>query len=282
MSGQRARRRIARILKRLEAAYGRPPRRRHGKAVDVLVGTILSQNTSGTNSSAGFRQLKRRFRSWPRAADAPVRQIEACIRVSGLSRIKAPRIRRILRQIRRERGRIDLEFLARWEPSEASRYLTRFEGVGPKTALCVLMFSFGMDVFPVDTHICRLARRLGLMGAKATAEKAHQLLAAMIEPGDRYAMHVLLIAHGRRVCRARKPQCGRCSSCAPMGGMRPRWVDGCRVHPSGTACRSARWSRIHRTFFSIIWRKARPSILPKLPVAAMGRTASAIIASHIR
>ena len=211
MSARTARSRIARILRRLQAVYGRPPRRRDGKAVDVLVATILSQNTSAANSSAGFGQLKRRFRSWDRAADAPVGQIERCIRVSGLGRIKAPRIRRILRQIRADRGRIDLEFLARWPPAEASRYLRHFQGVGPKTALCVLMFSFGMDVFPVDTHVHRLATRLGLIEAEATAEKAHRLLAALIDPGDRYAMHMLLIAHGRRVCRARRPQCGRCT-----------------------------------------------------------------------
>ena len=176
----------------------------------MLVGTILSQNTSAANSAAGLRQLKRSFRSWDRLADAPVSRIEKCIRVSGLSRIRAPRIRRILRGLRGDRGEVDLEFLARWRPQRAAEYLMRFDGVGPKTALCVLMFAFGMRVLPVDTHIYRVAGRLGLLAARCSIEKAHLLLAPLVAPRDRYAMHLLVIAHGRQVCRAREPLCGRC------------------------------------------------------------------------
>ncbi len=216
--GQNGRRELlGRVLARLAQAYGRPAPRRWGNAVDVLVATILSQNTSDVNSSAAFANLRRCFPTWDAAADAPVLRIECCIRTAGLARRKAPRIRAILRRIRAERGRIGLEFLQKQRPDEAYRYLTGFDGVGPKTALCVLLFAFRMPVFPVDTHIARIARRLGVLPPDVPDARAHEHLGPQIAPRDRYAMHLLLIAHGRRICRARAPQCERCcllSDCA--------------------------------------------------------------------
>jgi endonuclease-3 len=208
-----ASRTLRRVLELLRLAYGRRPWRRWGRAVDVLVATILSQNTSNANSSAGYRQLRRRFRSWQAAADAPVAQVEQCIRVSGLSRIKAPRIQRILRQIRdgSSDGRISLEHLRRLAPRQAYEELLAYDGVGPKTASCVLLFSLGMPLFPVDTHVERIAKRLGWIGAKATAEQVQEALTPLIAPEDRYEMHVLLIAHGRQTCKARGERCDWCS-----------------------------------------------------------------------
>ena len=199
-----------RILKLLEGAYGPRRRRRSRPAIDQLVATILSQNTNDANSSAGFEALKDRFRSWRRAADAPVSEIARCIRASGLARRKAPRIKAILRRIRAETGALSLEFLSRLPAAEAFEYLTAFDGVGPKTALCVLLFSFGMPVFPVDTHIYRIACRLGLLDGRTPPARAHEALTDLIAPADRYAMHVLLIAHGRATCLARGPRCREC------------------------------------------------------------------------
>ena len=209
-SEQAERRRFRRILKLLEATYGPREWECDGPAVDVLVGTILSQNTSSVNSSAGFRRLKRRFRSWRAVAEADVRRIEECIRVSGLGRTKAPRIRKILRQIRAAHGRITLQHLRKRSPAEACEYLMGFDGVGPKTALCVLLFAFGMEVFPVDTHIYRIARRLGVLREDVPFARAHEVLAPLIAPPERYAMHVLLISHGRQTCRAQRPRCDQC------------------------------------------------------------------------
>jgi endonuclease-3 len=198
------------ILSRLRRAYGPRPWKCWGKGVDVLVDTILSQNTSNANSDAGYRQLRRRFRTWNQVADAPAAEVERHIRVSGLSNQKAPRIQAILRQIKADRGRIDLQHLAAMDEQRAYEYLTSFNGVGPKTANCVLLFAFGMGVFPVDTHIHRIALRLKLIGPKTTAERAHDVLKPMIPPKDRYEMHVQLIEHGRRTCRAINPKCGGC------------------------------------------------------------------------
>jgi endonuclease III len=201
---------MSQILRRLRRAYGPRPWKCWGRGVDVLIDTILSQNTSNANSDAGYRQLRRRFRSWNLVADAPVDEVERHIRVSGLSKQKAPRIQAILRQIKSDRGRIDLQFLREADEQSAYEYLTNFKGVGPKTANCVMLFAFGHAVFPVDTHIHRIARRLKLIGARDSAEKAHDLLKPMIAPKDRYEMHVLLIEHGRKTCRAINPKCERC------------------------------------------------------------------------
>ena len=201
---------MKRILRLLRKRYGRRHWKCWGKGVDVLVETILSQNTSDKKSAAGYRQLRRRFRSWNQVAAAPVGEVERHIRVAGLSNQKAPRIQQILRQIKSDRGRIDLQFLADMDEQQAYEFLHSFKGVGPKTANCVLLFAFRKPVFPVDTHIHRIARRLKLIPSKATAEQAHDLLKPMIAPGDRYEMHVLLIEHGRKTCKAINPRCEIC------------------------------------------------------------------------
>lgn len=213
---------IRTLLPLLRRAYGPRPPQYWGDGVSVLVDTILSQNTSAANSDAGYRQLRRRFRSWKQVADAPVEEIERHIRVSGLSNQKAPRIQAILRRIREQRGKIDLQFLRDLPDDQAYAYLRGFPGVGPKTACCTLLFAFNKALFPVDTHIHRIARRLGLVGPKATAEQTHDLLTPTIPPEDRYEAHVLLIEHGRKACRAINPRCAECvllKSC-PFGRQR--------------------------------------------------------------
>ena len=201
---------MSRILPVLKRCYG--PRRRPGRQdpVAVLVETILSQNTSAVNSPAGFESLRRELPTWDAVADAPAGRIERCIRVSGLARTKAPRIRAILREIRRRRGRIELDYLDGLTDDEVFAELTAFKGVGPKTALCTMIFAMGRAVFPVDTHIFRIARRLGVLPESVPFARAHERLAPLIAPKDRYAAHVLLIAHGRAVCKAGRPRCDQC------------------------------------------------------------------------
>jgi endonuclease-3 len=201
---------MSRLVRLLEGAYGPRPLKHWGKGVPVLVETILSQNTSNANSAAGYKILRRTFKTWDAVADARATDVERAIRVAGLSNLKAPRIQAILREIREKHGKMDLEFLKDRTPADAMAYLRAFPGVGPKTANCVLLFSFGMGVFPVDTHIHRLAIRLALIPETASAERAHDLLAPAIAPADRYPLHVLLIEHGRKVCKPAKPRCAQC------------------------------------------------------------------------
>lgn len=202
--------RFTSVLAPLRRRYGRRDWTCWGDGISVLVETILSQNTSNANSQAGFKRLWRAYRSWNKVAHAPVEDVERCIRISGLSRQKAPRIQYILREIRRRHRKMSLQFLAEMTEQEAFDYLTAFKGIGPKTANCVLLFAFGKAVFPVDTHIHRIAIRLGVIPKNSTAEQAHDLLKPMVRPKDRYEMHVLLIEHGRKTCKAARPLCGEC------------------------------------------------------------------------
>jgi endonuclease-3 len=201
---------IDKIIQLLEREYG--PRRWQPSRdpVDVLVSTILSQNTSDANSGRAFASLKASFDSWEAVASAPAEHIARLIKSGGLSQIKAARIKQILNQIRKEQGSITLDFLKSKSIAEAEGYLTGLSGVGHKTASCVLLFSLGKPSLPVDTHILRVAKRLGLIDSKVSADKAHSLLQEQVPASKVYQFHLHLIEHGRRICHPRRPRCDRC------------------------------------------------------------------------
>ena len=198
------------IVERLSALYGEPVWRPHGDAMTELVLTILSQNTSDTNSGRAFMRLRSRFPSWKELMAADPAQIEAEIEVGGLARMKAPRLRAIVEEVWRRCRSFDLSFLGEMPLAEAKKWLRSLPGVGPKTAACVLMFALGRPALPVDTHVHRVSQRLGLVPAKAGAAEAHDLLEAMLEPQEVYPFHISLIKHGRRLCRAQRPLCPEC------------------------------------------------------------------------
>lgn len=175
-----------------------------------LVLTILSQHTSDLNRDKAFASMRERFPTWEEARDAPTRDLADAIKSGGLANIKAPRIQEVLRQIGEERGELNLDFLFDMDPQEAKTWLSGFNGVGPKTAACVLMFACGMPVLPVDTHVYRVSQRLGLIGGKTNADKAHDALEEMVPPEQRYSFHIYLITHGRRICKAQRPVCEAC------------------------------------------------------------------------
>ncbi len=150
------------------------------------------------------------FGSWETIASAPIQEIAYAIRVGGLSRIKAVRIKKILNQIRDKQGDISLDFLSLLDASEAKDYLLRLPGVGEKTANCVLLFSLGKPCLPVDTHIFRVAKRLGLIDTRTSIKEAHRLLQQQVPPSEVYQFHIHMIEHGRKVCHARNPECDRC------------------------------------------------------------------------
>lgn len=185
-----------------------------------LVYTILSQNTSDVNSERAFKALMARFDSLDEIAEAEVDRIEETIRSGGLAKVKAPRIRAVLRQVREEVGGYDLSFLGEMELGEAKAWLRKLNGIGPKTAAIILCFSLGMPAMPVDTHIFRVSKRLGLIGGKVNADKAHDLLERQVAPEEVFAFHIYLITHGRRICKAQRPRCGQCvlaSGCPSRG-----------------------------------------------------------------
>lgn len=198
------------IVERLSVLYGEPDWRPHGDAMTELVLTILSQNTSDTNSGRAFMRLRLRFATWEELLAADASQIEAEIAVGGLARVKAPRIKAILEELWQRCPSFDLSFLREMPLDEAKEWLRSLPGVGPKTAACVLMFALGRPALPVDTHVHRVAQRLGLVPVKAGAAQSHDLLEAMLTPEDVYPFHISLIKHGRRLCRAQRPICSQC------------------------------------------------------------------------
>ena len=202
--------RLAEIMGALDAEYGPRPWESRGRAVDVLVETVLSQNTSDVNSHRAFESLLSRFGSLEAAVSAGAADIEEAISNAGLSRIKSARIKEILVRLVRENGSLDLSFLNTMELGAAREYLTSFRGVGQKTASCVLLFALGRPVLPVDTHVHRVSRRLDLIGGNVTAEAGQAALEELVAPSERYRFHLHLIEHGRMVCHSRRPRCGDC------------------------------------------------------------------------
>ena len=198
-----------RIHKLLLPEYGDHPWQ-PSDPVATLVGTILSQNTNDVNRDRAFDRLRERFPAWEAVRDAPVEEITEAVRPAGLAPTKAPRIQEALRRVTAERGTISLDFLADLPLEDAREWLFSLPGVGPKTAAIVLLFALGRPAFPVDTHVHRVARRLGLIPDRTTREKAHDLLEALVPPEIYYAFHLNLIAHGRAVCHARGLEHERC------------------------------------------------------------------------
>jgi endonuclease-3 len=177
----------------------------------ALVATILSQNTSDLNSGRAYASLRAAFPDgWDSVRTASVSRVADAIRPGGLAQTKAPRIQAILQDVYERHGKTDLDHIRHWDDAEIRAFLRSFPGVGPKTAACVLMFNLGRPVLPVDTHVHRVAGRLGLIGPKTTADGAHDQLQALLDNDQVYPFHVHLIEHGRRVCHARRPECARC------------------------------------------------------------------------
>ena len=179
-------------------------------AIDELVSTILSQSTTDLNRDRAFDRLKNRFPTWEAVRDGEVSEIEAAIRVAGLSRQKAPRIKAALEFITAERGELTLDFLRDMSVSDARAWLTQMKGIGIKTASIILLFALDMPAFPVDTHVHRITGRLGLIPPKTNAEKTHYILEAALPPETYLDGHMNLLRLGREICHARNPKCEIC------------------------------------------------------------------------
>jgi len=201
---------VSAICRRLRRAYGPVEPPAQWPVLHELIATILSQNTSDANSDAAFEELRRRFDGWDAVRRAPAPRIARAIRQAGLSNRKAPRIKAILQQVYEDRGELSLDFLRSMPTAEAIEYLERFPGVGPKTVACVLLFACRKPVLPVDTHVHRVSRCLGLIGPRIGAEKAHEDLARLVAPRQVLEFHIQLIRHGRGACSARAPKCEDC------------------------------------------------------------------------
>ncbi len=204
------RKRLAAADRLLEKAYGTPKRRRRADPIGSLIGTILSQNTNDRNSHRAYEAMRKAFPAWEDVMNAPRAKLEKALKPGGLARTKSGRIQRILRAIAKD-GNLNLDGLRRLSTDEAEKRLLSFEGVGYKTARCVLLFALGRDVFPIDTHILRVLKRLGIIPETMTVDKAHQYVPQFVREDRSYPLHLNLIAHGRQVCHPRKPACATCA-----------------------------------------------------------------------
>jgi endonuclease-3 len=206
---QLQKRKAWRIHEALLNVYGEPKWTKLD-GVSELVSTILSQNTNDGNRDLAYSRLRAQFSTWEQVRDAKTDAVIDAIKPAGLANQKGPRIQQALRRITAERGRLNIDFLAHMPVDEARAWLLSINGIGPKTAAIVLLFCYDMPAFPVDTHVHRVTGRLGLRDAKMTADQTHDLMEQLCPPGAEGPFHLNLIRHGREICHARNPECGRC------------------------------------------------------------------------
>ncbi|MEE9187390.1 MAG: endonuclease III [Bacteroidota bacterium] len=210
-TNRRLRARTVRIARKLEKFLGVPtPAVKKAPPLEMLIATLLSQNTNDRNSHRAYVQLRQRYPTWEGILRAPGKELADTIRVGGMANQKSARIKNILATVKEKCGKFDLRFLKKMTDEEVYEELLSFNGVGLKTAACVLVFSLGRDVFPVDTHIHRICGRLGLAPNCKTPEKTFEYMKGVVPKGRAYSFHTNLIRFGRTVCKSQNPRCGIC------------------------------------------------------------------------
>ncbi len=198
------------IIERLVAIYGEFEQTPRYNALDELIFTVLTQHTSDLNAERAFDRLREAIPTWEEVMVADQQLIADAIYHGGMSNQKSKRIKDILADILERNGKLEIDFLRDLELEEARQWLVELPGVGPKTAAVVMSFALGMPAFPVDTHIHRVSKRLGLIDEKTTADAAHEIMERQVRPELRFQLHMQLITHGRQICKARRPLCGEC------------------------------------------------------------------------
>ena len=201
---------VRKIRSLLEREYGLPKREREGDLLDILVQTILSQNTNDLNRDQAYQRLKSQFPRWEDILTGKKRALVAALRPGGLAKQKAKRIIDILRWLNKREGKLDLAFLKGMDSEEVRETLGALKGIGPKTVHCLLLFGLGREAFPVDTHILRVGKRLGFIPKEMDAEKTHSWMIPLVPKGKAFSLHINLIRHGRSVCKAKNPRCSDC------------------------------------------------------------------------
>ncbi len=201
---------ISKVTPFLEKEYGIPQRERQREPLDILIETILSQNTNDQNRDKAYRSLRARFPRWEDVLEANTRSIVSAIRPGGLAEQKARRIREILHWVKKRERRMSLAFLKQMDDEEIKNTIGALKGIGPKTLHCLLLFGLGREAFPVDTHILRVGKRLGFFPERMNAEKAHSWIVPFLPKRKSLSLHLNLIRFGRSVCKARRPRCDIC------------------------------------------------------------------------
>lgn len=201
---------VSQIADRLQRAFGEPKWRGRGKPLGSLILTILSQSTNDNNRDIAYKRLKSRFPDWRSVMNAPAAEIADAIRPAGLGNQKGQHIKDVLHWVDQTYGTFELDFLCDEHPQDVIDTFMQLKGVGIKTISVVLMFTCGVDIFPVDTHVHRICRRLGLVPEKADAVKTHHLMQPQVPEGRSYSLHMNFLHLGRTICKAQKPRCKIC------------------------------------------------------------------------
>jgi len=201
---------ISEIILLLKKEFpGKDPKPAKSDQLDVLIATMLSQNTTDKTSYRAFMNIKNDIGDWTAVLKAPLNKLKNAIRVCGLAEQKTGNIKSLLNTLRKEKGALSLNYLKKLSDDDIYNDLLRYKGIGYKTITCLLAFSLGRDVFPVDTHVHRLVNRLGITKA-STADKTFEQVKDLIPKGKKFLLHTLLIRFGRKVCKAKNPLCGSC------------------------------------------------------------------------
>jgi endonuclease III len=200
---------VKRVCRTLERVYGRQRLGNPKNPVDDLVYIVVSNKTSPGTAERTFRQLKKNYRTWNQVLASPISKLRSILRPAGLSRVKSRQLWKALGKIKRDFGRCDLSRLSGTDECSIHHYLTSLPGVSDKVAKCVMMYAMGARVLPVDTHVHRIATRLGWTGRKR-ADQCHPELESLVPPRWRYVFHVGCVVHGRRICRPDRPLCQNC------------------------------------------------------------------------
>jgi len=201
---------VERITGLLEKRYGIPPKRGKEDPLDVLILTILSQNTNDQNRDQAYHRLKDEFPRWADVLQAKTQAVVRTIRSGGLANQKAKRIQEILQWTKERYGKLSLNILRGMDSDKIKETIGGLKGVGPKTVHCLLLFGLGREAFPVDTHILRIGKRMGFIPEEMDAEEAHPWMELLVPEGKSLSLHINLIRFGRLVCKAKSPQCMTC------------------------------------------------------------------------
>ena len=201
---------VRKIVNLLEEYFGEPKWQGRGNPLSSLIKTVLSQSTNDRNRDMAYSALKQKFSNWEALRNASAAEIAVIIRPAGLANQKSVRIKNILEWIYSTYGSLNLDFICEMDSTEVIKTFMQLPGIGIKTISVVLMFSCGVDIFPVDTHVHRLCRRIGLVPEKTSAEKTHRLMQPLVPADKSYSLHNNLLNLGRTICKARNPRCSNC------------------------------------------------------------------------
>ena len=198
------------IIQNLERTFGTPVLQPKSDPLEMLIRVILSQATTDVLSERTFQSLTAKFKTWENLLSAETSEVAESIKMGGLANQKAQVIKELLSNVKAENGSLNLNFLHDLPTRAAVTYLKKFRGIGPKTIACTLLFASHKNIFPLDTHIFRVLRRVGIVPPKCADERAHEILDAVVPEGKFYSLHVNLIRLGRQICRPQEPLCERC------------------------------------------------------------------------